>query len=169
MDEQKFPINNSLEAKQLNMGRRRLLETGVWATTSLVGLTLLSAGGCFIVGDALKDKHAEWVDVGKIANLPAGQMHQTTYSSRRKDAWRTIEERGLLYVFSEDGAIYTVLSAVCTHLGCNVHWEAENDGFRCPCHDAVFSRTGEVMTGPPRHALSRLEAKLEDGTLLVLV
>lgn len=169
MDEQKFPLNNVSEPKPPEMGRRRFLETGVWATTSVVGLTLFGTGGRFIVGDALKDKDEQWINLGEIASLSAGQMHQTAYSLRHKDAWRTVEEKGLLYVFSDDGTTYTVFSAVCTHLGCNVHWEEARDGFSCPCHDASFSRTGEVLGGPPRQALTQLEAKIEDGVLLVLV
>lgn len=170
MDEQKFPINDFPEPqKQPDIGRRRFLETGIWATTSVVGLSLFGAGGRFIVGDALQDKATQWVQVGDIASLTTGQMHQTAYSLRHKDAWRTVEEKGLLYIFSEDGATYTVLSAVCTHLGCNVHWEAESDEFSCPCHDASFNRVGEVLSGPPRRALTLLEAKIEDGHLLVLV
>ncbi|GEM_PF-5517646 len=85
MDEQKFPIDDLPEPKkqQEEMGRRRFLETGVWATTGVVGLTLFGTGGRFIVGDALKNKDNQWVPVGEVASLSAGQMHQTAYSQQR--------------------------------------------------------------------------------------
>lgn len=157
------------EKLQQSLNRRQFLETGVWATTGVVGLTLMGTGGRFVVGDALENKQAAWVNVGEVASLPAKQMHKVTYNLRRTDAWRKIEEKGLLYVYSEDGATYTVLSAVCTHLGCNVHWEEEGGDFRCPCHDAHFDQRGAVVSGPPRRALPQLETKIEAGVLMVLV
>jgi Rieske Fe-S protein len=159
----------SVPQGQPAIGRRRFLETGVWSAASVVGLTLFGTGARFVVGDSLKDQNAQWINVGEVASLPAGQMHQSTYTMRSKDAWRTVEKKGLLYAFSEDGTNYTVLSAICTHLGCNVHWQAESGDFSCPCHDAHFNQAGEVTGGPPRRALARLEAKVEAGNLMVLV
>ena len=69
---------------------------------------------------------------------------------------------------SEDGTTYSALSAVCTHLGCNVHIHEEG-GFRCPCHDAYFAPDGEVVSGPPRRSLVRLETKIEAGIVSVLI
>ncbi|MFN8486053.1 MAG: Rieske (2Fe-2S) protein [Caldilineaceae bacterium] len=169
MSEQQSSNNDVPKSEQQGMGRRRFLETGAWTALGAVGITLLGTGGRFIVGDALKDQAAQWVSVGAITELVAGQVHKATYTLRRKDAWRTVEEKGLLYIFSQDGTTYTALSAICTHLGCNVHFEEETGGFRCPCHDAHFSQAGEVVSGPPRRALARLETKLENGELLVLV
>jgi Rieske Fe-S protein len=171
MDKQPSPVQAGSEPETLrpNVNRRQFLESGVWATTGVVGLALLGTGGRFVVGDALESKSAEWVNVGEVASLAANQVHKVTYTVRRKDAWRTIEEKGLLYVYSEDGATYTVLSAVCTHLGCNVHWEDDGNEFRCPCHDAHFDRHGAVVSGPPRRALPQLETKIEAGILMVLV
>lgn len=171
MSDHHLPTNDEAESEkqQPRLARRRLLATGVWATTSLVGLTLSGIGGRFVVGDALNTPEAQWVKVGEVASLPTGQMHQAAYTLHRKDAWRTTEEQGLLYVFSTDGAAYTVLSAVCTHLGCNVHWAAESSQFHCPCHDAAFSQSGAVLSGPPRRALTQLEAEVDNGILMVKV
>jgi Rieske Fe-S protein len=161
--------NPSLENKPQAMGRRRFLETGVWTATGAISLTLFGTGGRFAVGNAFEETEAKWVKVGEITALPAGQMHRTDYSMRRKDAWHTVEAKGVLYVFSEDGQQYTALSGVCTHLGCNVHWKEESESFHCPCHDADFDRAGAVLSGPPPRPLTRLETKVENGTLLVLL
>jgi len=63
-----------------------------------------------------------------------------------------------LFVFNTADGFYAV-SAVCTHLGCNVNYEEGRKGFACPCHGSVFSEDGRVKKGPaawplPRFALS---------------
>lgn len=151
------------------ISRRSLLETGVWATTGVIGLTLAGAGGRFLVGNALVPAERQWVALGQTAKLPANQMHIITYKKRSKDAWRRTERPGLLYVYSEDGADYRALDAACTHLGCNVHWKEESNRFYCACHDAFFSQQGEVVSGPPPAPLQRIETKVEEGVLYALL
>src|SRR5262245_15477667 len=33
---------------------------------------------------------------------------------------------------------FIALSSTCPHLGCQVHWEPQNQRFFCPCHNGVF-------------------------------
>ncbi len=44
---------------------------------------------------------------------------------------------------------FLAFSAVCTHLGCLVKWDADSKKFLCPCHAAVFDGNGKVVSGPP--------------------
>lgn len=45
---------------------------------------------------------------------------------------------------------YLAFSNVCPHLGCKVHWEANNKRFFCPCHGGAFDADGRPTEGPPK-------------------
>jgi glycine/D-amino acid oxidase-like deaminating enzyme/nitrite reductase/ring-hydroxylating ferredoxin subunit len=46
-----------------------------------------------------------------------------------------------------DGALYQ-RSAVCTHLGCHLQWNAFETCWDCPCHGSHFAPDGSVLNGP---------------------
>jgi Rieske Fe-S protein len=48
---------------------------------------------------------------------------------------------------SQDGTLYE-RSAVCTHLGCIVHWNSAEGTWDCPCHGSRFGTDGHVVNGP---------------------
>ncbi len=57
----------------------------------------------------------------------------------------------------------TAFSAICTHLGCIVDWDAERQLILCPCHDGLFNpQTGAVIAGPPPAPLPPVPVSLED-------
>jgi Rieske Fe-S protein len=46
-----------------------------------------------------------------------------------------------------DGVLHK-RSAVCTHLGCHLHWNSTETCWDCPCHGSQFGIDGEVLHGP---------------------
>ena len=65
---------------------------------------------------------------------------------------------------------FIALSSVCPHLGCAVHWEAQNERFFCPCHNGAFDASGKATEGPPAAAnqeLKRFPLMVEDGLLFI--
>ena len=62
---------------------------------------------------------------------------------------------------------YLALSAVCTHLGCVVQWQAEKGEFLCPCHGGRFAPTGSVLGGPPPRPLESLPVTVDGDQLRV--
>jgi glycine/D-amino acid oxidase-like deaminating enzyme/nitrite reductase/ring-hydroxylating ferredoxin subunit len=56
----------------------------------------------------------------------------------------------------EDGRLHS-MSAVCTHLGCVVTWNAAEKTWDCPCHGSRFDRFGVVINGPANNDLPPVE------------
>lgn len=75
-------------------------------------------------------------------------------------------ERGegrLVEINGKKAAVYVdeqgqgvILSPVCTHLQCIVHWNAAEKSWDCPCHGSRFACTGEVLEGPALESLRQL-------------
>jgi glycine/D-amino acid oxidase-like deaminating enzyme/nitrite reductase/ring-hydroxylating ferredoxin subunit len=61
-----------------------------------------------------------------------------------------------------DGHI-SVRSAVCTHMGCYVHWNEAERTWDCPCHGSRFSTNGDVIGGPAEDPLAPIDTKQKDG------
>ncbi len=51
-------------------------------------------------------------------------------------------------VFRDEAGELHRRSAVCTHLGCIVGWNAAASTWDCPCHGSRFDRFGKVLNGP---------------------
>ena len=50
--------------------------------------------------------------------------------------------------FKDEGGVVHAVSAVCTHMGCLVGWNATDRTWDCPCHGSRFELSGEVIHGP---------------------
>jgi cytochrome b6-f complex iron-sulfur subunit len=53
-----------------------------------------------------------------------------------------------IVVESESSLADYGLNAVCTHLGCVVPWNANENKFICPCHGSQYNSEGKVVRGP---------------------
>ena len=69
-------------------------------------------------------------------------------------------------IHNDDGLL--AFSTRCTHQGCNVGWEANDDGFHCPCHGSTFDRYGVQQGGPAPRPLDLYAVSVRnDGSVVV--
>jgi len=106
-----------------------------------------------------------WMFVVDVRKLPKGGSH----------GFRTPAGASVVITRRGDGdtaADFLALSSTCPHLGCQVHWEPQNDRFFCPCHNGVFTPEGKGVGGPPGEAgqwLPQYPLKVENGLLYIEV
>lgn len=62
---------------------------------------------------------------------------------------------------------FIALTAVCTHLGCIVKWQVDQQEFLCPCHGGRFSVDGMVLGGPPPSPLETFPVALKGDHIVV--
>jgi nitrite reductase/ring-hydroxylating ferredoxin subunit len=70
-------------------------------------------------------------------------------------------------ILINNGGNIQAFSLVCTHLGCQVFWEAKEKKFVCPCHNAVFTSDGSVESGPPERPLEQYPVSVESGLVYI--
>jgi Rieske Fe-S protein len=80
---------------------------------------------------------------------------------------RSGEQAVLLRLESGEFAAY---SALCTHQGCIVAYEAEEGMLECPCHGSIFDPTdgGRVEQGPAERPLPEVRVEVRDGEVVRL-
>jgi Rieske Fe-S protein len=58
-------------------------------------------------------------------------------------------------------------SQKCTHLGCVVYYQPDEQRWHCPCHEGNFEvLTGEVISGPPLRPLGRIDVEIRDDGMI---
>ena len=152
------------------IGRREFV-AGVLAVigtvmSAVVGLPAIG----YLVTPALQAGGAAgWVPLGPLSALQPGVPTPLSFSRLRQVGWKRSKVNRTAYATLDETNAVSVLSDVCTHLGCKVRWLPEQGAFGCPCHDGVFDRQGNVVSGPPPRPLDRFEYKVEDDQLLIWV
>lgn len=159
----------STTAPPPSQGRRRALKTLVTGSVTLIGGALGSLLGVFALKPAATAVRNRWVRAGTTAELTPNVPVPRVLSVSRADGWYHERARRTVFLVWDGSTEVHALSATCTHLGCQVRWEADSKTFRCPCHGGVYDAGGRVLEGPPPRPLDRVEARLDSESDAVLV
>lgn len=62
-------------------------------------------------------------------------------------------EEGKYAVYKTVKGNTVILSPICPHMGCTVHWNKAEKSWDCPCHGSRFDTYGNVIEGPAFHGL----------------
>lgn len=156
-----------MDKKQLD--RRGFLGFATWAIGGLLSAAMGVPAIAYIVGPALRDsKTQNWIPVGSTSKVEIGTPTLFKMKVERKAGWIVSEEEIAAFVLTENGRDFIAMSNICTHLGCRVRWIAERQQFLSPCHNGIFDKNGNVVSGPPPRPLDRYQTKVENDQLFIL-
>ena len=165
-----------LPTTEAEPGQRRafLAKAAAIVCGGLATLTPLAAGVWMFL-DPLRRRaaSASFLPVTTTTSVPDdGVPRLFAVVSDRIDAWTgfAAEPIGAVYLCRQQGAAEVqALSATCPHAGCFVQIEADENCFRCPCHNSKFTFAGSMVApSPSPRAMDALECRLEkNGTITV--
>lgn len=149
--------------------RRQFLGFITWAIGGLISAGMAIPAINYVIGPSLrKTEEQNWIRLGSASKVELGTPTLFKTTIERQTGWIVNETELSIYVLTDNGRDFVAMSNICTHLGCRVRWIADQQQFFCPCHNAIFSKEGEVVTGPPPGPLDRYEMKVEEDQIFVL-
>jgi Rieske Fe-S protein len=149
-------------------GRRKTLAMLVTAGSCALGAAMVGPSVVFVLGPAKEtgDGKARWVKVATVSQLKEDTPTKLAVVADAHDAWSVEKnaELGAIWARKKAGNIQ-VFSSVCPHLGCSV--QADEQGYKCPCHDSRFDPNGKKESGPSPRDMDSLDTKIEGDDLFV--
>jgi menaquinol-cytochrome c reductase iron-sulfur subunit len=149
--------------------RRDFLSIATWGIGGVIGAAMGIPAVAYIIGPALKnDTTQNWAMLGGTSKVELGTPTLFKVKIERQTGWIVDKMELSVYVLTDNGRDFVAMSNICTHLACRVRWISDREQFFCPCHDGVFAKDGNVVSGPPPRPLDRYEIKVEDDQLFIL-
>ena len=136
---------------------RRVLLNRIWAVVAALAFIELGWFGTSLLksrktrNTQLKGEH--YIEAGRVESFTPGQV-------------KAVPEAMLFLACLEDNR-FIALSRTCTHLGCAISWDEEEQKFICPCHGSTFDRAGVVLTAPAMRPLDYFPVRIEDGIIRI--
>ena len=133
------------------MQRRKFINyVGLGAIASYLPVALAACANDITQEDSTKP---ELLTVGTTAQL-------------EESGFLLDEESNVMVVKDSAGKLIAV-NPTCTHQGCTVEWQQDENVFLCPCHAAKYATDGKVLAPPAPEPLSTYKAIAEQGKIVV--
>ena len=144
---------NDKKKEQGQLSRRDFLKMGV---SALSFVALLEVGGASLLFMKPRSGDGEYgglVSAGAVDSFSPGSV--------------TEFPDGRFYLVRASDGGFLAMYRRCTHLGCNVKWEVEQNRFFCPCHASSFNLLGEVENPPAPSALDTFAVHINESQVVV--
>jgi len=135
------------------LSRRDFLKLGVGALSALALLEVGGASLMFLQPRSLDGEFGGQVIAGLVESFPVGSVVE-------------FPDGRFYLIHAPDGGFLAVYRR-CTHLGCTVSWEPEQNRFFCPCHASSFDIVGDVENPPAPRALDTFPITIDAGQVVV--
>lgn len=155
-----------IETSAADAPRRRFLTSITTGILTVIGGILGVLGGGAVLSSTVR-RQEDWLAASMLHDLPDNQPTPITLSVMRLDGYRQALGRRTIFLVKTGESEVAAFDATCTHLGCHVTWDTQEQVFRCPCHGGIFDRTGAVMDGPPPEPLMKVATRIDGDRVLV--
>lgn len=146
-------LAQTLEAapRETWMTRRAALVAGIGVAAGalaggVVGKALEPAAPQFSRAGPIDPRNGVWTDVGALADFDEGQGKLVRAGSVSA------------FVFRRGEAVSAV-SAICSHLPCELWWDHDQSLLGCPCHPVWFTPDGTPKSTYPMPSLNEVRAR----------
>ncbi len=139
--------------KQEKLTRRNFLKMGIGALGAVALLEITGVSLLYMQPRSSEGAFGGVVEAGTVDSFPLGSV--TEFPDGRFYLIRA-ENDGFLAVYHR-----------CTHLGCTVNWQANENRFFCPCHASEFDIHGDVQNPPAPRPLDTFAVTIEEGIVYV--
>ena len=150
-------------------GRRRFLARIITTIHAAIATSLGVVLGGTVLSPLFGKQEENWLPAGTLTNLPERDPLPVTLRVAREDGYNQVIARKNIFLVRTGDSGVVAIDSTCTHLGCGVRWDADEQLIKCPCHGGVYDRMGAVKSGPPPAPLARLTTKVEGDQILVQV
>jgi len=138
-------------------GRRSFLN---WLLGTSVGALFASAA--YPVGRFLSPPE---IPEATTRQVEAGRVNDAEFREKGFKIVRFGMEP-VIVVRVADG-LFRAFAATCTHLDCIVEYREDRNLLWCNCHNGQYDLDGQVVGGPPPHALESYAAHVIDDVIVV--
>lgn len=152
-----------------SFSRRDFMKLTIGALGGLIGLGYIIPAIEYVVAPALaKSQAQQWIQLGAVSKVELGTSTLFKVNISRQTGWIVNQEELSVYVLTDNGRDFIAMSNVCTHLGCRIRWIADKNQYFCPCHNGIYDKQGNVVSGPPPRPLDKYQTKVENDQLFIL-